>query len=93
MQKKAYTPYPPSMFLSTENENREVDIAGPMARAIETVVWDNPLVAPSERLFGAEAVTNMNMQPKIQREECKLGRKKKAEETLTIGHIQKGQEY
>ena len=93
MQKKAYTPYPPNMFLSTENENREVDIAGPMARAIETVVWDNPLVAPSERLFGAEAVTNMNMQPKIEREECKLRRKKKTEETLTIGHIQKGQEY
>lgn len=34
-----------------------------MARAIETVVWESPFVAPSERLLGAELVTYMNMQP------------------------------
>jgi hypothetical protein len=46
-------------------------MAGPIARAIETVVWERPLVAPSERLFGDEAVINMKIQPitEIVREE------------------------
>lgn len=51
------------MLYSIEKEYNEVDIAGPIARAAETVVCESPLVAPNERLFGAEAVTYMKMHP------------------------------
>jgi len=44
------------MFLSAENEKSDVANAGPMARAIDTVVCEMPFVAPSEFLFGDDAV-------------------------------------
>lgn len=37
-----------------------------MARAIDAVVCEMPLVAPSELLFGDDAVMQMNTQPYIQ---------------------------
>jgi len=61
--KITYTAYPPRRFFSTEYEKRDVDKAGPMARAMETVVCERPLVAPKDCLLGAEEVTNMNIVP------------------------------
>src|SRR5436190_21587710 len=60
--KIAYTAYPPAKSYSTEYAKREVAPAGPTARATDAIVCASPLVAPSERLFGAEEFTNMNMQ-------------------------------
>jgi hypothetical protein len=51
------------MLFSTDNEKSEVDNAGPIALAIDTVIWDKPLVAPRERLLGAEAVINIKITP------------------------------
>lgn len=61
--KNAYTAYPCSRFFSTDREKSDVASAGPMERAIETVVCERPFVAPNERLFGAEAVINMKIVP------------------------------
>ena len=61
--KTTYTAYPPRRFFSTEYEKRDVDKAGPMARAIEPVVCERPLVAPKDRLLGDEEVVNMNIVP------------------------------
>ena len=36
--KNPYTPYPPKMFRWTQNENNDVERAGPIALAIELVV-------------------------------------------------------
>jgi hypothetical protein len=58
-----YTAYPPRSFVSTEYEKREVDKAGPMARAMEPVVCERPLVAPKDLLLGAAEVVNMNIVP------------------------------
>ena len=51
------------MLFSTENEKNEVDNAGPMARAIETVVWESPFVVPSERRLGAAALMKIKITP------------------------------
>jgi hypothetical protein len=51
------------MFLSTENEKSDVASVGPITRAIDPVVSEMPFVAPSECLFGADAVMKMIMQP------------------------------
>jgi hypothetical protein len=40
-----------------------MDIPGPFARAMDTLVCESPFVAPSARLFGATAVMNIYMQP------------------------------
>jgi len=62
--KTTYTPYPPNKLYSAEKAKRDVDMAGPIARAMDTVVWESPFVAPSERLFGADDVTNIKMHEK-----------------------------
>ena len=65
-----------------------MDNAGPIARATETVVCERPLVAPKDRLLGAEAVMNMKIVPtKAKAIQICLFLKKK----LTICHIQEGQ--
>jgi len=61
--KNAYTPYPPKMFRWTQNENNDVERAGPIALAIEAVICERPLVAPSDRLLGVEAVIYMKIVP------------------------------
>ena len=74
--KITYTAYPPRRFFSTEYEKRDVDRAGPMARAMEPVVCERPLVAPKERLLGAEEVVNMNIVP-AKPNEISLSKKKR----------------
>ena len=62
--KNPYTPYPPKMFRWTQNENSDVERAGPIALAIETVICERPFVAPSDRLLGAEVVIYTKIVPK-----------------------------
>jgi len=52
------------MFHWTENENSDVERAGPIALAVEAVICERPLVAPSDRLLGAEVVIYMKIVPK-----------------------------
>ena len=59
-----YTRLPPSILLSFENANMDENAAGPMARAIEVVVWLRPFIVPSECLFGAVLVMNTLMAAK-----------------------------
>ena len=56
------------MFHWTQNENSEVERAGPIALAIETVICERPFVAPSDCLLGAEVVINMKIVPKYKSE-------------------------
>lgn len=62
--KNAYTPYPLKIFRWTQKENNDVERARPIALAIEAVVCERPLVAPSDHLLGAEAVTYTKIVPK-----------------------------
>jgi hypothetical protein len=50
-------------LFSTENAYSDVAKYGPMARETETVVCDNPFVAPRDRLLGAAVVMNMKILP------------------------------
>jgi hypothetical protein len=54
--------YPERRLCWTESENREVDRAGPMARARATDVCDSPCTLPRLDL-GADAVMNMKIAP------------------------------
>ena len=55
------------MFRWTQNENNDVERAGPIALAVEAVICERPLVAPSDRLLGAEVVMYMKIVPKKQK--------------------------
>ena len=82
-----YTAYPPRRFFSTEYEKRDVDRAGPMARAMETVVCERPLVAPNDRLLGAEELINKNIVP-VMLIQIWVGRKNVQKRQHTVRHIQ-----
>lgn len=56
-----YMAFPPNKLCCFENANSDVNAAGPMALAIEAVVWLRPFIAPSEYLFGDALVTIMKM--------------------------------
>jgi hypothetical protein len=76
------------MHLSTESENKEVAVAGPMARAIETVVCESPFVVPSEARLGADEVTYMKTAPAQQPDVSDdTSQHKSDKQKLTIGHI------
>jgi len=75
------------MFRWTQNENNDVERAGPIALAVEAVICERPLVAPSDRLLGAEVVMYMKIVPKIQN---KLPKTKNSTE-LTVSQVQEGQ--
>jgi hypothetical protein len=54
-----YTAYPPNQLCCTLSANNDVDVAGPIARDTDAVICANPFVSPSERRFGADAVTKI----------------------------------
>ena len=53
----AYTPYPLSQLWSMDSAKSDVAPAGPIARTMDAASCAMPLVAPSDRLFGAALVT------------------------------------
>ena len=59
----AYTAYPPSQLRSSAVANRDVDAAGPSARAADARNCATPFTAPSERLFGADDETYKKIAP------------------------------
>jgi len=75
------------MFRSRENENKEVENAGPSALAIETVVCARPLVAPRDLLFGADAVTYIKIVPYA------MSKKAKEDERTRIRSHTKGDSF
>ena len=86
--KNPYTPYPPKIFRWTQNENDAVERAGPIALAIETVICERPLVAPSDRLLGAEAVIYMKIVPK--KIVVKINKKQHIGQGLTVSQAREG---
>lgn len=48
--------------LSTDNANNADDVPGPIARMREETAWDQPLMAPNERRFGAASLTIIRLQ-------------------------------
>jgi hypothetical protein len=50
-----YTSPPPKYPSATDREKREVEIAGPIVRVIETRSWASPFVAPKDARLGDAA--------------------------------------
>jgi hypothetical protein len=71
---------------STESENKDVATAGPIALAVDAVVCERPLTAPSERLLGVDAVIYMKMH--ANKMSFRIYAYSKGE-SQTIGHVHK----
>jgi hypothetical protein len=56
-RRTVYTSPPPKYPSANDSEKREVEVAGPIARMIETRSWAIPFVAPKDARFGDAADT------------------------------------